>query len=55
MFTTLQPIAREDINDSVKFSSFVYVLRFRLFIARSSIVSGTAKLMSLLNKLLIVN
>lgn len=47
MLTILQPMAWADIRHSVKFSSLVYVLRFFLFTARSSIVPGTAKLISL--------
>ena len=50
MFTILQPIACADINESVRFSSFVYVFKFFLLMARSSIVSGIAKLISLLKK-----
>lgn len=50
MLTMLQPMAWEDMRESVKFSNLVYVFKFFLLSARSSIVPGTAKLISLLKR-----
>jgi hypothetical protein len=50
MLTMLHPMACDETRARVKFSCFVYTVRFFLLIARSSIVSGQEWLMILLGE-----